>query len=86
MAKYQEEKIETMLKVITCYVYHDSDCSLGCEECPYYQIKYETPINNINIFTESFDQLQHEIKSLQKSNRNWRRKVQRLREQEKKNV
>lgn len=84
MVKYQEEKIDFLLKTISCYSYHDSSCSLGCEKCPYYQTKYEEPINNINIFIKSFNQLQHEIKSLQKSNRNWRRKAQRLRKEIKK--
>lgn len=73
--------MDNLVKAMYCFI---TDCqgSQPCEACPYNQNEYN--INSEELMNKAIDK----IIALQKSNRNWRRKVQRLRKKmkEKENV
>lgn len=67
--------MDNLVKALNCLM---NDCyDIGeCGVCPYYQPDY-------NIDACLIDKAIDKIEALQKSNRNWRRKVQRLRKENK---
>lgn len=67
--------MDNLVKALRCQVMDRvGECKLNCPECEYYQREYKT-------LEEEMDVAAHKIEKLQKSNRNWRRKVQRLRKE-----
>lgn len=68
--------MDSLIKAMECFM---NNCPgiTGCGNCPYYQPEYDVDICLV-------DDAIAKITSLQKSNRNWRRKVQRLRKEIKK--
>ena len=73
--------MDNLVKAMNCFT---SDCqgSQPCETCPYNQSEYN--VNGEELMNNAIDK----ITVLAKSNRNWRRKAQRLRKKmkEKENV
>lgn len=64
--------MDNLIKAMHCFI---TDCqgSQPCEACPYNQIEYN--VNGEELLDKAIDK----IVTLSKSNRNWRRKTQRLR-------
>ena len=65
--------MDNLIKAMECFI---NDCQdiTKCETCLYYQNEYYVDISLV-------DEAIAKITSLQKSNRNWRRKAQRLRKE-----
>lgn len=64
--------MDNLIKALKCFTNNCPNIT-RCETCPYYQLDYDV---NINLVDDAIAK----ITSLQASNRNWRRKAQRLRE------
>ena len=65
--------MDNLIKAMECFTNNCPDIT-GCGTCPYYQPDYDV---NIGLVDDAIAK----ITSLQKSNRNWRRKVLRLRKE-----
>ena len=67
--------MDNLLKALRCeYNCSYNMCEFRCQGCDLYQSEYAS---KYNLYAVAADK----IEALQKSNRNWRRKVQRLRKQ-----
>lgn len=66
--------MDNLIKATHCFL---TDCqgSVPCETCAYNQNEYDVSAENL------LNNASQKIADLQKSNRNWRRKVQRLRKE-----
>lgn len=69
--------MDNLIKAMRCFL---TDCqgSISCETCAYNQNEYDVLAEDL------LNNAVQKITNLQKSNRNWRRKVQRLRKEIKK--
>lgn len=65
--------MDNLIKAMECFMNNCHDIT-GCGTCPYYQPEYDVDSCLV-------DEAIAKITSLQKSNRNWRRKAQRLRKE-----
>lgn len=68
-----EEIMDDLVKALKCrQAWHENWCTSECSRCEFYQEEY------VNM-SDVLDKAAIELVKLDKSNRNWRRKVQRLR-------
>lgn len=68
--------MDNLVKALNCFMSNCEDIT-KCWDCPYYQPDYDVDICLIDKIDKTIDK----ITALQKSNRNWRRKTQRLRKE-----
>ncbi len=66
--------MDNLVKAIHCFIYDCQGCK-PCESCPYNQTEHN--IDGEELLDKAIDA----ITDLRKSNRNWRRKTQRLRKE-----
>jgi hypothetical protein len=64
--------MDNLIKAMRCFL-TDCQCSVPCETCAYNQNEYDVLAEDL------LNNAIQKITDLQKSNRNWRRKAQRLR-------
>ena len=65
--------MDNLIKALNCFMSNCDDIT-KCGVCPYYQLDYDVDVCLVD------DAIQT-ITDLRKSNRNWRRKTQRLRKE-----